>query len=165
MTITNGNKDCILLLDFGIGCTITNMSLAKQIMFNCMQPKWSEKKPVELNSFSNNIVKTLRIWKRPVSYNNWKIPKGKTRVVADGFRTILGRDLFDQLGITISQKPGPKHEVKTIEPPCAIKQSLAKDFPELISRIRKSNDHTVNKKFHKNYRVIGEKYQFTFNRR
>ena len=41
--------------------------------------------------------------------------------------------------------------------PCAIKQSLAKKFPGLISRIGKSKHHTVNSKFHRNYCVTHQK--------
>ena len=124
ITITIGNTDCHLLLDSDSGCTIINMSLAKKIMFNCVQAEFSEKKPLELKSFSNNIVEKLRTLKTTVNCNDWKIQKTKIMIVADGFRPILGRDLFDQLGITISQKPCPKTEVKTVDTPCAIKQSL-----------------------------------------
>ena len=101
-------------------------------------------KPLELKSFSNDIVKTLDTLKMPVRCNDWKIQKAKITVVADGFRPILGRDLFDQLGIIISQKPCPNTEVNNIDQPCAIKRSLAKEFPDLISRIEKSKNHTVN---------------------
>ena len=101
MTITFGNTDWHLLLDSGSGCTIINMALAKEIMFNCMQAQWSKKKPLELKSFSNDIVETLRTLKTPVRCNHWKIQKAKITVVVDGFRPILGRDLFDQLGRTI----------------------------------------------------------------
>ena len=41
MTITIGNTDCKLLLDSGSGCTIINMSLAREIMYNCAQSQWS----------------------------------------------------------------------------------------------------------------------------
>ena len=44
MTIIIGNTDRHLLLNSGSGCTIKNMSLAKQIIFNCIQAQWSEKK-------------------------------------------------------------------------------------------------------------------------
>ena len=37
------------------------------------------------------------------------------------------------------------------------KKSLAKEFPELVSRIGKAKNHTVNSKFHKNYRVTHQK--------
>ena len=46
MTITIGNTDCHLLLDSGSVCTIINMSLAREIMLNCAQSQWSEKKPL-----------------------------------------------------------------------------------------------------------------------
>ena len=118
-------------------------------MYNCPQSQWSEKKPLELKSFTNDIVKTLGTLKTPVRCNDWKIQKAKITVVAYGFRPILGRDLFDQLGIIISQKPCPNVEVNNIDQTCAIKRSLAKEFPDLISRIGKSKHHTVNSKLHK----------------
>ena len=43
ITITIGNTDCDLLLDSGSGCTIINMSLAREIMYKCPQSQWSEK--------------------------------------------------------------------------------------------------------------------------
>ena len=122
-----------------------------------MQAQWSEKKPLELKSFSNCIVEALGILKIPVRCSDWRIQKAKSTVVADSFRLILGRDLFNQLGIYISQKLGPNIEVNTVETLCAKKQSLAKEFPELISRIGKSKHHTVNSKFHRNYRVAHQK--------
>ena len=157
LTLTIGNTNCDLLLGSGSGCTIINMSLAREIMFNCAQSQWSEKRPLELKSFSNDIVQPLGTLKTPVKCNDWSIQKAKITVVSDGFRPILGRDLFDQLGITISQKPCPQSEVNNIDPPCAIKKSMAKEFPDLISRIGKSKNHTINSKFHKNYRVIHQK--------
>ena len=58
-TLTIGNTDCHLLLDSGSGCTIINISPAKQKMFNCPQAKWSEKKPPEIKSFPNENVETI----------------------------------------------------------------------------------------------------------
>ena len=42
MTITIGNRDCNLLLDSSSGCTIINISHARE-MYNCAQSQWSEK--------------------------------------------------------------------------------------------------------------------------
>ena len=129
LSLTIGNTNCDLLLDSGSGCTIINMSLAREIMFNCAQSKWSEKKPLELKSFSNDIVQPLGTLKTPVKCHDWNIQKAKITVVADGFRPILGRDLFDQLGIKISQKPCPKTEVNNIDQSCAIiKEITCKGF-------------------------------------
>ena len=63
----------------------------------------------------------------------------------------------DQLGITFSQKPCPKIEENAIETPRVLKQPLVKKIPELISRIAKSKQHTVNSKFHQNYLAIHQK--------
>ena len=41
VTITIGNTDCHLLFVSGSGCTIINMSLAREIIFNCAQSQWS----------------------------------------------------------------------------------------------------------------------------
>ena len=153
MTIKIGNTDCDLLLNSSSSCTIINMSLAEEIMFDCMQGQWSEKKPIELKFFSNDKVEKLGMLKTPVRCIDWKIQKAEITVVADAFRPILGLDLFDQLGITISQKPCPNIKVNTVETPCVIKQSLTKKFPELILRIGKSKHHTVNSKFYRNYHV------------
>ena len=126
-------------------------------MYNCPQSQWSEKKPLEIKSFSNDSVKPLGTLKTPVRCNDWKIQKATIMVVADGFRPSLGRDLFDQLGIIISQKPCPNVGVNNIDQTWAIKRSLAKEFPELISRIGKSKHHTVNSKLHKNDRLTHQK--------
>ena len=122
-----------------------------------MQAQWSEKKPLELKSFSNDILETIGTLKIPVRCNDWKIQKAKITIVADAFRPVLGRDLLDQLGITISQKPCPNIEDNTVETPCVIKQSLANEFPEKILGIGKSKHHTVNSKFHRNYSVTHQK--------
>ena len=51
MTITVGNTNCHLLLDSGSGCTIINMSLAREIMYDCAQSQWSEKKTTRIEVF------------------------------------------------------------------------------------------------------------------
>ena len=93
----------------------------------------------------------------PFSCEYWGFEKAKITVVAVDFRTILGRDLFDQLGVTNSQKPCSKTEANTVETPCVIKHPLAKEFPELISRIGKSKHRTINSTFDRNYRVTQQK--------
>ena len=77
MTITKGKLGCHLLLNSGSGCNIINMSFAKQIMINCIKAQWSEKRSLELKSFSNDIVETLGTLSTPVSCYDWRIPKAK----------------------------------------------------------------------------------------
>ena len=51
MTITIRNTDCHLLLGSGSGCTFINLSLARELMLNCAQSQWSEKKTTRINVF------------------------------------------------------------------------------------------------------------------
>ena len=122
-----------------------------------MQAQWSEKKPPELKSFLIDIVELIETLKTPVRCKYWKTHKTNVTVVADGFRSIFGHSLFDQLEITIAQMSCLNIEVNTVETICVIKQSLAKEFQEIISRIGKSKYHTVNSKFHRNYGVTHQK--------
>ena len=68
MTITIGNTDYYLILDSGSGCTIINMSLAREIMLNCAQSQWSEKKPLELKSFFEQYCRNSRNSKNTSSF-------------------------------------------------------------------------------------------------
>ena len=85
--------------------------------------------------FSNDVVETSGTLKTLVKCNDCKNPKAKITLVDDGLRPIIGRDLFDQLRITISQKLCPKTEVNAIEILCVLKQSKTKEFPDLITQI------------------------------
>ena len=86
-----------------------------------------------------------------------KVQKAKNNRSCRRFPSCFGRDLFDQLGITISQKHCPQTEINTVETPCALKHSLAKEFPEKISKFGKLKNHTVNSKFHRKYHVTLQK--------
>ena len=99
-------------------------------MFNCVQTKWSENKPLELKYSSNDTVETLTILKAPFKLNHWQFLREKITVVPDGFRPILGRHLFDQLGIIITRKPCPKVQISNFSPPCTLKQPKTKEFPD-----------------------------------
>ena len=83
---------CNLLLASGSICTIDNFSIAKLIVFNCIQAKWSAKKVFDLKPFSNETVETLGTLKTPFKFNGWQIPRATITVVADIFRHILERD-------------------------------------------------------------------------
>ena len=102
-------------------------------------------------------METLGTLKTSVCCNDWKIPKAKLTVVADGFRLILLLDLFDQPGIKIWGKCYcPKTEVNAIETPCLLKQLLAKKISYLISELENLNTNRLTQNF-KNYRVIHQK--------
>ena len=71
--------------------------------------------------------------------------------MTDGHRSLLGRDLFPALGLSIQQPNNQKTVNQVDQEHCPIKKQIAIDFPDLISRIGKSKVHTVRSNFHKKY--------------
>ena len=89
INITIGNAEYNLLLNSGNGSAKIILSLAKHIMYKCIQAKLLRKKPLKLESFSNDTVETLGTLKTTVKLNDWQIPRAKIIVVVDGFRPML----------------------------------------------------------------------------
>ena len=57
-------------------------------------------------------------------------------VVADGIKSLIGRDLFDQLRLAVTQSTSLKGNlVNNIASWSEFKKQIAKTFPELISRV------------------------------
>ena len=71
--------------------------------------------------------------------------------MADGHRSLLGRDLFPALGLSIQQANNQQTVNQVDQEYCPIKKQIATDFPDLISRISKSKSHTVRSKFKRNF--------------
>ena len=89
--------------------------------------------------------------------NNWYANPIEIQVVMDGHRSLLGRDLFPALGLSIQQCNSPKTVNQVEHEQGPIKKQIATDFPDLISRIGKSKLHTFRSKFHKNYTPTHQK--------
>ena len=79
-------------------------------------------------------------------------------VAKDGLKPLICRDLFEALGISITQTLSPNEGsmVNTITTQCPFKARIANQFPQLNSRIGRSKIHIVRSKFHKNFQP---KYQ------
>ena len=55
--------------------------------------------------------------------------------MTDGHRSLLGRDLFPALGLSIEQSNNQKAVNHVDQEYCPIKKLIGTDFPDLISRI------------------------------
>ena len=70
---------------------------------------------------------------------------------------LICRDLFDQLGLAVTQSTSQKCKfVNKISSP-EFKELIAKTFPELISRIGRSKNHVTKSKFHKDFQPRHQK--------
>ena len=69
--------------------------------------------------------------------------------MADGHRSLLGRNLFPALGLSIQQANNPQTVNQVDQEYCPNEKQIATNFPDLLSRVVKSKVHTVRSKFHR----------------
>ena len=136
MPIKIGNMNTTLLVDSGSACSILNHSPAWQVVQSSPRAFWiSEKVPPQLWTFSNEPKQVERKIQSPITSKGWTCDSEKITVVADGLKSLIGRDLFDQLGLAVTQSTSEKgNHVNNISSP-EFKEQIAKTFPELILRI------------------------------
>ena len=96
-----------------------------------------------LKTFSNEPIHTVGILQTSIQSSNWYANPIEIQVVADGHRSLLGRDLFRALGLSIHQSSNQVTINQVDQEYCPIKKQIAIDYPDLIARIGKSKVHTV----------------------
>ena len=148
-----GNTQVGLLIDSGSVCSILPESLASEIVENSLLARWLMiAPPQELKTFTNGPINVTGMIQAPIASNVWRLEEAEFVVVRDGLKPLVGRDLFDALGISVTQTP--KYEgsmVNSITSQCPFKTRIAKQFPQLITRIGRSKIHIVKSKFHRNF--------------
>ena len=126
----------------GSVCTIVNKSLATTVVSECKESFWVQSPEMhDLKSFSKDLIKIIGVIKTSIKCNDWVATRVDVTVVEDGYRPIIGRDLFPKLGISLTQS---KQVANVDQNQCFIKKQIAFDFPGLISRIVKPLKHSVN---------------------
>ena len=132
-----GNKKVGLLIDSGSVCSILNESLATEIIKNSTIAQWLTTLPAqELKTFANEPIPIIGMMQTPVESNEWRIEDAEFVVIRDGLKPFIGRDLFEVLGISITQTHclDEGSMVNTVNTQCPIKTRITSQFPQLISR-------------------------------
>ena len=137
MPIKIGNVSTTLLLDSGSACSILNPSLASQAVKSSPHAIWiHEKVSPQLRTFSNEPIHIEGKIQTPITSNSRTSNSATSTVVADGFKTLFGRDLFYQLGLAVTQSSSFQgNKVNNLSSSSEFKEHIAKNFPNLISRI------------------------------
>ena len=79
----------------------------------------------------------------PITSKGWACDSATFTVVADGLKSLIGRDLFDHLGLAVTHSTFLKgNRVNIIASP-EFKEQIAKTFPGLVSRIGRSKSHVA----------------------
>ena len=134
-------------------CSFFNESLATEVVNNSTLARWLTTHAQELKTFANEPIPVIGMMQAPIESNGWRIEDAKFVVAKDGLKPLIGRDLFEILGISITQMLCSNESVivNTITTHCPFKTRLANQFPQLISGIGRSKIHIVKSKFHKNF--------------
>ena len=130
-----GNTATNVLVDSGSVCTIIKESLADSIISQDPNSKWIRQvNPKQLKNFFNEPIQTLGILQTSIQSNNWYANPIEIQVVADGHRSLLGRDLFPALELSIQQANNQQTVNQLDQEYCSIKKQIATDFPDLITK-------------------------------
>ena len=101
-----GNTQVGLLIDSGSVCSILPESLASEIVEISPLARWLMiAPPQELKTFSNETINVTGMIQAPIASNGWRLEEAEFVVVRDVLKPLVGRDLFDALGISVTQIP------------------------------------------------------------
>ena len=155
-----GEIRALAMIDSGSAVSIITETLADQIIRTTKSAEWTDtKERRNLKTFSNEPIKVLGHLETTVTYNQWQNRAAMLTVVEDGHRNIIGRDLFTTLGLAVvQQQPENSICVNNINTStCKIKETIATQFPHLVSRIGLSKTHVAKSKFHQNFTAKHQK--------
>ena len=97
------------MIDSGSVVTLIRKTLANRILRTSPSAKRINiKERRELKTFSNEPIKVLGHREATVSYNNWTCKEARLKIVEDGHKIMIGRDLFNSLGLANVQEQQPE---------------------------------------------------------
>ena len=151
------------MIDSGSAVSLITKTLANQILRTTQSAKWiNERETSDIKTFSKDPIKVLGHLETTVAYNNWIDREANLTVVEGGHKIIIGRDLFTSLGLAVVQQQQPDNGkcVNNINnSTCKIKETIAVQFPHLVSRIGLSKTHVAKSKFHQMFTAKHQKGQ------
>ena len=102
-TLQIGKTQVGLLIDSGSVCSILTESLAAEIVDNSPLRRCLMTTPhQELKTFANEPINVMGMIQAPIASKGWRIEDAEFVVVRDGLKPLIGRDLFDALGISVT---------------------------------------------------------------
>ena len=155
-----GNTKVGLLIDSVSVYSNLNESVATEVVYISTLARWLTTAPAqELKTFANEPKPVKGMMQAPIESNGWRIEDAKFVVVRDGLKSLIGRDLFEVLGTSITHIlcSDEGSMVNTITSQCPFKTRITNQFPQLISRIGSSKVHIVKSKSHKNFQPKHQK--------
>ena len=138
------------MVDSGSVCSLNTKNLANRILISTTFARGiNTKLDRDLKTFSNEPLKVLGKILTTVTYNDWTCEHACLTVVEDEQKLIIERDLLNSLGLAVVQHQARRVKiVNNIDSSiCKMKQTIASQFPHLVTRIGLSKTQVVKSKF------------------
>ena len=95
-----------------------------------------EKVNPQIRTFSNEPIHIEGKIQTTITSNGWTLNSANFTVVANGLNSLIGRDLFDNLSLAVSQSSSVQgNQVNTISSSSEFKEHIAKNFPKRSKKI------------------------------
>ena len=115
LEIQYGNSKNWVMVDSGSSASLVTERMAKEIAERDSNTWWSHTtNPVQLRSYTNDPNHNKGTLNSDIQCNGWNAGQADLIVVPNSHRAIIGRDLFQALGITLQQQDPTNLEGKTI---------------------------------------------------
>ena len=155
-----GSVQANAMIDSGRFVSLITKTLANRILTTSTSAKWTTtKQDKDMKTFSNEPIKVLGNLTTTLTYNDWNCKEASLTVVEDGHKLIIGRDLFNSLGLAVIRQQAKNGKcVNNIDnSTCKIKETIASQFPYLLSRIGLSKTHVAKSKFYQKFTAKHQK--------
>ena len=163
LNVNFGNTKYWVMVDSGSSHSLIMERMAREIEVRDKNSWWSRRtNPVNLRSFTNTPIRNRGTLYCDVECNEWNAGRADLIVVPNNHRALIGRDLFQGLGIQVNQQTSPTAEGNNFamienQNNKSLKQEIAKQFPGLIKRIGRSVNHPVKSKFKTNFTPVHQR--------
>ena len=130
MPIKIGKSLTSLLVDSGSACSIFNRSLTLQVVKRNPNTIWiHEKVSPHIRTFSIEPIHIEEKIKSPVTSSGWTSNSATFNVVANSLKSLIGRNLFDELGLAVTKSSSSQgNQVNSFSSSSEFKEQIAKNF-------------------------------------
>ena len=151
------------MVDSGSSNSLITERMAHEIDDRDKNSWWSRKtNPTNLRSFTNTPIRNVGTMYCNIECNGWNVGRADLIVVPNNRRALIGRDIFQGIGVQVSQQASPKSEGKDVSmienlKSENLKQEKAKRFPALKKRLGRSINYTLKSEFKSNFTPIHQR--------
>ena len=113
LEIQFGNSKYWVMVDSGSSSSLVTERMAREIEQRDSNSWWSRTtNPTQLRSYTNDPIKNKGTLYSDIRCNGWYAGRADLIVVPNNHRSIIGRDLFQSLGITLQQQNPSSRKVR-----------------------------------------------------